>query len=250
VGLVLRGGRRVHRAQTNSQDGTLHQLLAGDAGDARGLAEVHIPRALLSDLYDHPVVITPEYIGRDRRAPVVSEWPDRRSEYPGVERRLPAAREVEIRRDRGLPGLGLRSLEVILVIIATLAVAVPLTLMAGGTKAPAIANLSPVSPKVPTQAASPGIRTLAAQGSNNWAARRAASTAARAHLASLRSERRASAEAARQTTAAANRAARARHAVQERALRHADTVRRQELLRRDRAERAARYRAARRGHRT
>ncbi len=221
----------------------MHQLLAGDGDHPRGLTEVHVPREMLSDLYDHPVVITPDYVGRDRRAPVSLDWPARTPGYLGADRRASSAREVEVRRDRGLHGVGLRSLEAFVVLVATLAVAVPLTLVAQGTKAPAIANLSPTTPKTPTHAGSPGVRTIALQGPGDRMARHAANVAARERLARQRSARRAA-------VAAANREARAQHVRHERAIRRAATVRRQELVRRQRAERAAKHRSARRAYRT
>jgi hypothetical protein len=95
VGLGTRRGQYV-----------LDQEISATAGSER-LREVYVPPEMLSDLHDPRLVITPDYVGRDRRR-------------PGIGRGRPAR--------GGRPSLRLR--DVVTVALVTAAAVVPLTLIA------------------------------------------------------------------------------------------------------------------------
>jgi hypothetical protein len=218
---------------------TLQDLLAGDRQPAER-EQVEIPRELLADLYDHPVIITPEYIGRDRRTFSPSEGTGRTTQLVTVDRRVPAGLPVGPNAQYG-DHTGLRAsrslgtFEALVIVVSTLALAVPLTLMAASGNASAIAS-TPAAPHVASAiTGSSGLRTAALQQTSDRAARRAARVEARARAARSRSLRRAAVarhEAAMRTQH--------RHEV---ALRRAQAERKHKLLARERAaSRAARAR--------
>jgi hypothetical protein len=220
---------------------TLQELLAGDGQPAtRGEVEVYVPRALIADLYDHPVIITPEYIGRDRRISSGSEGTGSGSQLVTIDRRvpvvptvLPSVQHEDLRGPGSTKSLG--ALEALIIIVSTLALAVPLTLMAAGGKASAIAG-TPASPRVaPVIAGSSGLGTAARQQASDRAARHADRVAARARVARSRSLKRA-------TNARREAALRLQHR-REVALRRAQAERKHRLLASQRT--ASRQRALR-----
>ena len=220
---------------------TVHQLLAGDGRHAESGSELYVPRDMLSDLYDHPVIITPDYVGKDRRTPLVPEWPGKPPAYLGIDRRVPVAQKAEEVPGSRRHSAGLLSLEALVVVIVTLAIAVPLTLMVDGAKAPAITSLtpaspvSPTSPKVPTLGSSAALQTVSVQHRDRMA-QHAAAVAARERLARQRTAAR---SAKRARTAGLHRQARAQRAEQRSAARHTAAVRRRKLFEKHREERAA-----------
>ena len=197
---------------------TAYELLAPD-GDRRVLPPgVEGPEDLLADLYHQPLIITPGYVGRDRRISTVPHSPDRRRGHPP---------DGGDRRDRTAPGPSLRTLEILVVVVSTILVAVPLALMA--SRAPILGISS--HPASPTPASSPGAaRTIAAGGAASGRPSPGARAAARAGLVRATSARRTAASQRRQASAVhARRASRAR------AVRHAAVVSRQARARQARA---------------
>ena len=57
---------------THASATTAYELLAGDGDRHVRPPEVDVPEDLLADLYHHPLIITPDYVGRDRRTQVRS----------------------------------------------------------------------------------------------------------------------------------------------------------------------------------
>jgi hypothetical protein len=205
---VLRGGQRARGADKRAPGVTAYQLLGGEVDTPAPSPEVDLPEAFLDDLYVHPLIITPDYVGADRRTS--------------------AARH---RRDRGGHGPSLRAVEILVIVVATMSVAVPLTLMAShaavaGTSTHPL-TASPPSPPRTVGALPPG-RSAAGPG------RRVARAAARARLARQRAERRA---VARQANASRQHAARAARLRRQEAMRHAARIRRLERVARARARR-------------
>jgi hypothetical protein len=174
---------------------TLQELLSGDEPTER--PAVDVPRELLADLYDHPVIITPEYIGRDRRISQRSEWTERASQVVTIDRRapiVPAVRpsvQLDVDRTGRHTQRSLGTFEALVIIAATLALAVPLTLMAASGKASAIPSTPAVPHTASIVAGSNGLRTLALERASARAARRAARTAARARATRSRVAKRA-----------------------------------------------------------
>ncbi len=216
---------------------TLQDLLAGD-GQPVDRGDVYVPRALVADLYDHPVIITPEYIGRDRRISSGTEGTGRATQLVTIDRRaavVPSVSASVQHEDLGGPGSSrsLGALEALIIIVSTLALAVPLTLMAAGGKASAITG-TPTSPRVvPVTAGSSGLGTAARQQAPDRAVRHADRAAARARATRSRSLRRAA-------TARREAALRLQHR-REVALRRAQAERKHRLLASERA--ASRQRA-------
>ncbi len=187
---------------------TAFELLAGDTDGRARSPEVDVPEEFLEDLYVHPLIITPDYVGADRRTSAVRH-----------------------RRDRGGHGSALRAAEILAIVVATLSVAVPLTLMASHA---AVAGTSSRR-LVPSQPSSPRtIGALSVGRSAAASASHAARVAARAGLARQRAARRA---AARQVDASRHRAARALRVRRQAAMRRAARIRRQEMEERARARR-------------
>lgn len=198
---ALRGVRR-NAVEVLPEPVTAYGLLAagpGTAGPNLEPHEVHVPRELLSDLDVYPLIITPDYIGADRRATV---------------RRYPEPRAA--RRSLG-------ALEVLVIMVITLAVAIPLTLMASHAAAVGKSARPPAATPANASAAS----------------RSAALSTGRESVAQFAAQR---ARIAREAT----QATRARQGAERRAgraatqLRRADRARSARILRARRAE----YRAA------
>jgi hypothetical protein len=71
-----RGGRQALERASRGRPVSAHGLLSGDwVGEVADL-EVYVPPELLADLHDPRLVITPGYIGRDRRRPATARWGD------------------------------------------------------------------------------------------------------------------------------------------------------------------------------
>lgn len=189
---ALRGVRR-NEVEVLPEPVTAYGLLAGGPGITFEPSEVHVPRELLSDLDVYPLIITPDYIGPDRRT-TVRHYPDR----PGT-------------------GRSLRALEVLVIMVITLAVAIPLTLMTSHAAAAGKSSRSPASSQAKASA-SPGFATLAQDRRAASMERQAASQrlriARQASRARLAAQRR-----AKQAAAALRRAGRARSAQVRRARR-------------------------------
>jgi hypothetical protein len=192
---------------------TAYGLLAGGRRTTFEPSEVHVPHELLSDLDVYPLIITPDYIGPDRRTTV--------RHYP----------------DRPRPGRSLRGLEVLVIMVITMAVAIPLTLMTSHASAAGKSSRPPASSQAKASA-SPGFATLSmdrrAASKDRVAASQRLRAARQATRARLAAQRRAS-----QAATALRRAGRARSA-QIRRARRAEY--RAALSRQRRVARAARVR--------
>ena len=73
-----RGGRRALERASRHEPVSAHGLLGGDSVGTVSDLEVYVPPELLADLHEPRLVITPGYIGRDRRRPVPWRWRVRR----------------------------------------------------------------------------------------------------------------------------------------------------------------------------
>jgi hypothetical protein len=73
-----RGGRRALERASGGEPVSAHGLLGGDSVGTISDLEVYVPPEMLADLHEPRLVITPGYIGRDRRRPAPSPWPVRR----------------------------------------------------------------------------------------------------------------------------------------------------------------------------
>jgi len=193
VDSALRGVRR-NEVEVLPDPVTAYGLLAGPPGTTFEPSEVHVPRELLSDLDVYPLIITPSYIGPDRRA-TVRHYPDR----PGT-------------------GRSLGALEVLVIVVITLAVALPLALMTSHTAAAGKSSRPTASPQAKALA-SPGFATRAqdrrAASAQRQAAsqrRRIARQASRAQLATQRRAKQAAAALRRTSRARSAQARRARRA--------------------------------------
>ena len=204
----MRGGQRARGADKRASGPTAFQLLAAPVDAPVRPSEIDVPEEFLEDLYVHPLIITPDYVGADRRISAVR----------------PA-------RERVGHGSTLRAAEVLAVVVVTLSVAVPLTLLAshaavaGTSSHPPVAYL-PSSPRTLGRA-TPGRAATSYRS-------RAARSAARAQLARQRAARRA---AARQADASRHREARAARVRRQAAVRHEAAVRHQAAVRQQAAVR-------------
>ncbi|MGD0394173.1 MAG: hypothetical protein ABSC41_16210 [Acidimicrobiales bacterium] len=215
---VVRGGQRPRGADKRASTPTAYQLLAADVDAPVRPSEIAVPEEYLEDLYVHPLVITPDYVGADRR-------------YVGADRRLSAVRPARDRRVGVGPGPTLRAAEILVIVVVTLSVAVPLTLLASHA---AVAGTSshPPAAFLPSSPGTLGTATLP-RATTSYPSR-AARSAARAHLALQREARRAAARAA---DASRQRAARAARVRQREVLRREARIRRHDRLERARARR-------------
>ena len=209
---------------------TAYELLAPD-GDRRVLPPgVEGPEDLLADLYHQPLIITPGYVGRDRRISTVPHSPERRR---ASDRRHP--RDGGGSRDRSAPGPSLRTLEILVVVVSTILVAVPLALMASRAPTAGISS-HPASPH--PASSPPGARIIAAGGAAAGHPGPGARATTRAGLVRATAARRTAASQRRQASAL-----HARQASRARAVRHAAGVRRQARARQARARARALARA-------
>jgi hypothetical protein len=64
-----RGGRRALERASGAEPVSAHGLLGGDSVGTVSDLEVYVPPEMLADLHEPRLVITPGYIGRDRRRP-------------------------------------------------------------------------------------------------------------------------------------------------------------------------------------
>ena len=206
---VLRGRGQVLDGDTGLAPVSAHELLAGTTGDRTVVPVVHVSPEMVADLHEPRLVISPEYVGRDRRqGPVrwVPSAPDRRS--------------------------GRRWAQAVVVALVTTVAVVPLTLMvahgvpaatdrggaATGLLVHPVAN-RPTRPTRPTRAASATASARAAARQARSVERAAAHSAraaavadqraARSALASTRAEQRSAVRAARAIRRAEARAVRA-----------------------------------------
>ncbi len=225
----MRGGRRAHGAVTHASATTAYELLADDGDRQVSAPETDLPEDLLADLYHHPLIITPDYVGRDRRTRSVRHHPERR--------------RASGRRDSGDPGdarasgpvPSLRWIEVLVIVVSTILVAVPLTLM--GSHAPA-AGTSNHSPTPDAATSTPGAGALAVQRPAGSTPSRQARAATRARSARQSSARRAAALRRREASAL-----HARRASSQRAARRAAVARRQALAKQERTRTRSRARS-------
>ena len=113
---LLRGGRRALDEEGPVAPITVCGLL-GPADVATGQLDVYVPPSWLADLHDPRLIITPDFVGRDRR---FGHRPPPSSSRSGVAPPPPSTGR----------GSSLRFHQLIAVVVATVALAVPLTLMA------------------------------------------------------------------------------------------------------------------------
>ena len=135
---------------------TAYQLLAGE-GDRSGERPrgTDLPEELLADLYALSLIITPDYVGRDRRTRSVRHHPDRRG--------------ASGRRDPGdpgdakasSPGPSLRWVEVLVIVVSTVRRRRPAH--PDGHRMPPAAGTSNHSPTATPATSTPGARALAVQ---------------------------------------------------------------------------------------
>jgi hypothetical protein len=172
---------------------TAYELLAGGPGTT--LEPFEVPVELLADLDVYPLIITPDYVGADRRSairsPAIHQYPTPR---PPAIRQYYAPRET---------GRSVRAFEVLVIMVITMAIAIPLTLMASHASAPARSSLPSASAQKKASTTA-HVRTVALERQAASQRSRAIHQAARARL---NTERR-----ARRAGAASRRAARARSA--------------------------------------
>jgi hypothetical protein len=69
-----RGGRQALERTSRGEPVSAHGLLGGDAVGTVSDLELYVPPEMLADLHEPRLVITPGYIGRDRRRPTPSPW--------------------------------------------------------------------------------------------------------------------------------------------------------------------------------
>ena len=202
----MKRGRSAPRARPEGATTTVSGLLGPPPGGHADL-EVHVPAALLADLYAPDLVITPRYVGPERRtrtrvdAVAVPRWG---AAAPG----------------RGRAG-SLRLVEAVLIALVSVGLAVPLTLLASHQASHAVGAAAPPA------GAAPGAASAArASAHQAAAAHREAQGAARQLLAvqhrAVRSAQRAArlqAAASRRQVRAADRASRLAAAAQRRAVR-------------------------------
>jgi hypothetical protein len=105
-------------------DGSLSAYGLLDVDCAGRAVDIYLPPGLLDDLHDPNLIITPGYVGPERRDPAQRH------------------RSYRSRRGPRRPGRGLRLIETAAVVLATVVAAVPLTLIAshsmvGASAAPA-----------------------------------------------------------------------------------------------------------------
>ena len=198
---VLRGRGQVLDGDTGLAPVSAHELLAGTTGDRTVVPVVHVSPEMVADLHEPRLVISPEYVGRERRyGPVRPQ--------PPVTARPPTHRWTQA----------------VMVALVTAVAVVPLTLMVahgapaatgpgGATRTPArpVATqpVRPTSTAAPARAAARAARTsqrLAAQATR--AAALADQREARRVRASARDEQRSAAQAARATRRSEAQAAR------------------------------------------
>lgn len=192
---------------------TAYGLLAREPVPGPTPTDIVVPPQLLADLDAYPLIITADYVGVDRRAPGVRH-----------------------RRDRAGTGPSLRGLEILIVVVATMAVVIPLTLLAsshagvatgprGAATSPATSHSTRSGSTVRTDA----LRRSTARGTATRQ-RVAERATARAALGGRQRAR----QALRAATVARRREARARRAA---------------LRRTERRLARLRHRASTRGHR-
>ena len=183
---ALRGVRR-NQVEVLPEPVTAYGLLAGGPGTTLEPSEVHVPRELLSDLDVYPLIITPDYIGPDRRS-TIRHYPDRRG-----------------------TGRSLRALEVLVIMVITMAVAIPLTLMASHAAAAGKSSRPPASSQVKASA-SPRFASLSMNRQAASQRIRAARQATRARLDAQRRADRAATDLRRADRARSAQIRRARSA--------------------------------------
>jgi hypothetical protein len=182
-----------------------HQLLGGATDQAPVGPPVHVTPEMVADLHQPRLVISPEYVGRDRRDGLV------RSPLLPVATRRSSHRWAQA----------------VMVALVTTAAVVPLTLMAdhaapvqagrGGATPTRVHAAAPVrAPRARSGSAVPSARSTAHQGrSADRAAAQSAQAAAtdqraaRSARATARAQQRAAAQAARAERRSESRAARA-----------------------------------------
>ena len=197
-----------------------YELLAGDAGQSYP-PDVDLPPELLADLHEQWLVITPDYVGRDRRQSHGALGHDDRN-----------GRTLDRRRQGAATGFRER----FMVTLVTVAVVVPLTLMA----VHAVGQLS--SPRQVAQslvAGTSAVTTASAQAASDRRARQAARQAARAAQQAARATQRAVNQAARVAQQAAQLTARADQRVAQQAARADQRAARQAARADQRAARQA-----------
>jgi hypothetical protein len=69
-----RGGRQALERASRGQPVSAHGLLGGESVATALDLEIYVPPEMLADLHEPRLVITPGYIGRDRRRPATSRW--------------------------------------------------------------------------------------------------------------------------------------------------------------------------------
>jgi hypothetical protein len=69
-----RGGRRALEGASRGEPVSAHGLLGGDSVGTVSDLELYVPPEMLADLHEPRLVITPGYIGRDRRRPAPPQW--------------------------------------------------------------------------------------------------------------------------------------------------------------------------------
>ncbi len=121
---------------SHSADGLLDVAGTGRAVD------IYLPPGVLDDLHDPSLIITPGYVGPERR--------DRARRY----------RIYRSKRALRRPGHGLRLIEVVAVVLATVAAAVPFTLIASHSMVEASAARA--APSNPTAEATGALRASGA----------------------------------------------------------------------------------------
>jgi hypothetical protein len=193
VDSALRGVRR-NGVEVLPEPVTAYGLLAGGQDTTLEPHEVHVPHELLSDLDVYPLIITPDYIGADRRATV--------RQYPEPHR---------TRRSLG-------ALEVLVIMVITLAVAIPLTVMAshaaavGKSARPTAATQATASAPSRLAALSMGRESVAQFAAQRARIARQATQATRARLAAQRRTDRAATQLRRADRARGARILRTRRA--------------------------------------
>lgn len=143
---VSRGGLRALSDASPDSASSAYNLL-GDGAPTGHPVEIDLPPGMLDDLHHPALVISPGYVGPERR-----RWADRRwADQRWADRRSGLHRHPIGRR----PGRGLRLSETIMVIAVTVAAVVPLTLILshGPTPASSARRSPPRSAAVSARAA-------------------------------------------------------------------------------------------------
>lgn len=186
----MRRGRSALTVRASSGTPTAYGLLGAPSSCGHDL-EVYVPPSLLADLHAPDLVITPRYVGPERRL-----WS-----------RLPVGAAPSPPDDRR----SLRLMEAVVIVLVSVALAVPLTLLASHQ----IARAVPAAPaaRPAADAAVPAARSAAQQAAlarhQAALARREATAGARQAASAQRRTARTARQAARLEAATAARAQRA-----------------------------------------